>query len=528
MVAVVALLVTASGIGNDFAFDDVEVIAEDAALHSLTTAPHRAFAPYLGGQMLRPVPLMGFAIQWAVGDGSPLVFRVVSLALYAMVSALVFVLCRRAGASPRAALAGGLLFAVHPVHSEVTANGVGQLELLTAATVLGAALWYLRARATPDWRRHDTLMIALLFLVATHTKESGYVLPGLLVSAELLVVVDPRPWRDRLASLREPALVLLAVLLGSLAVRSHVLGEIGGGLAHASLAGLGLGERAVVFLGLAPEWFRLLAWPAGLQAEYGPPALDPGGPLGAIHAVGMALILSLVVCVILTWRRAPLIALGTAWIGIAMAPVANLLFPTGILLAERTLFLPSVGLALAVAGLAKAVQPKLADRPAIRAIAMGTAILVLLAAGWRTAIRQPEWRDSYTVLEETVRVSPETYRAHLLLGREQRRRGELPDAEASFFRAGSLWFRDSRPFEELGQMLRARGECAAAIDVLVRGVAADSSSDVPRSRLVECLIVERRWDEAEREIERGLAQGVSAYRHALARVQAGRQADRPD
>ena len=41
-------------------------------------------------------------------------------------------------------------------------------------------------------------------------------------------------------------------------------------------------------------------------------------------------------------------AFGLGWIAIAFSPVANLLFPTGILVAERTLYLPSVGLALAV------------------------------------------------------------------------------------------------------------------------------------------------------------------------------------
>ena len=44
------------------------------------------------------------------------------------------------------------------------------------------------------------------------------------------------------------------------------------------------------------------------------------------------------------------------WIAIAFLPVSNLLFSTGVLLAERTLYLPSVGLALA-AGAALARLP---------------------------------------------------------------------------------------------------------------------------------------------------------------------------
>ena len=45
--------------------------------------------------------------------------------------------------------------------------------------------------------------------------------------------------------------------------------------------------------------------------------------------------------------RRPLVAI--AWVAIAFLPASNLLVPTGQLLAERTLYLPSVGVALLVA-----------------------------------------------------------------------------------------------------------------------------------------------------------------------------------
>lgn len=527
LVTLVAVIVALPGIGNGFAYDDFYVIANNYELHHPYTALPRAFSPYLGGQMLRPVPLLGFAGQWVLGGGSPLIFRIASLALYAIVTVLVLQLLRKAGGSPVAALAGAMVFAVHPVHSEVTANGVGQLELLTATMVLGATVWYLGARGTSGLRRRDSVVMALLFLLAVHTKEVGYVLPGLLIAAEVFVVVDRRPWHDRVAMLREPGLILIALFFGSLAIRNHVLGGMGGGVAHASLEGLGFGDRVVVFLGLIPEWYRLLLWPARLQAEYGPPALDPGGPVGASHALGLALLILAVSGVILAWRRAPMIAFGAAWVMISIAPVANLLFPTGVVLAERTLFLPSVGLALATAGAVGLIAPTLLGRPTARRLAVAFGITTLLVAGWRSAVRQPEWRDTYTVLKRSVQVAPRTSRAHLLLGREQQRMGDLAAAEASYRRAGMLWAQDSRPFEELGQLLRAQGDCAAAIPILIGGVDADSTSDLARSRLVECLIVERRWDEAEEEAGRGLAQGVAAYQNALARIRAGRFENTP-
>lgn len=526
-VTLVALLLTASGLGNGFAYDDIPVIVENTDLHQPGTALSRAFEPYLGGQMLRPVPLLGFAGQWWIGGGSPLPFRSASLALYALVSALVYLLCRRMGALPPAALIAGLVFAVHPVHTEVTANSVSQSELLSGMIVIASVLWYIRGRTSGGWRRRDTFVLALAYLLATHTKEVGYILPGLLLAVELLIIPDARRWSKRSRELRELYLVLTMTMFASLWLRELTLGSLGGGGAHLSLTDLSLPQRISVVLTLIPEWSRLLLWPARLQVEYGPPALDPGMPMAVRHLLGVAIAAVAVGCSVAWWRRIPLAAVGMAWMAISLLPVANLLFPTGVLIAERTLFLPSIGLAMVVAGVSGWAGPRLGEvqgrswpMPALAALGA----LLLAAGAWRTAIRQPVWRDTLTVLRQGVADSPTTYRAHLVLGRKLAGIGDQTGAETAYRQAVGLWQRDPRPFEELGQMLRSRGDCAGAIPVLEAGVRADSTSDVARSRLVECLIVERRWEEAAAEAERGLAQGVPAYRTTLARITARRGA----
>src|SRR5690606_33726767 len=109
--------------------------------------------------------------------------------------------------------------------------------------------------------------------------------------------------------------------------------------------------RAQTVLGVIPEWGRLLVWPASLQADYGPPQIPIGGPFEARHLLGLGILVAWALSLWITIRlRLRLIAIGLAWIPVALSPVSNLLFPTGILLAERTLFLPSVGIALIVAG----------------------------------------------------------------------------------------------------------------------------------------------------------------------------------
>lgn len=520
------IAVIASGLGNGFAYDDVQLLVQDPRLHDLSTLWPRLAESWWPTGLFRPISLGALGLQWIVGDGTPLVFRLVSTALYATTCALVFRLAIVARAGVWPAAAGAALFAVHPVHSEVTANVVGQAELLSTLAVLAGVLWYLRARERGPLGMRDTLIISLLALTAANAKESGYVLPGLLVLAEMLVVRDSTPFRERLTALRPHALFFAAVILASLAIRVQVLGALGGEMQHPSLEGLSFVQRAIAMLVVVPEWARLLLWPAHLQAEYGPPGLMMDPMPGGRHLLGAVLLLGVAVALVCTWRREPLVAFGLGWAAIALAPVANILAPTGILLAERTLFLPSVGAVLVVAGLGKWLgeRPETphSTRLAFAAIMAG----LVVAGGIASARRQPLWRDTLTILEQTTRDAPRSYRAFSAYGRELQWVGRAEEAEEAYRRAVALWDRDPRPFEELGQLLRVRGACDEAIPVLQRGLLADSTSDLARSRLVECLIVERRWDEAEREIERGLGQGVEAYRLATPRVHPGRGATR--
>lgn len=520
-VGTVAVLVLLTGLANGFAYDDVPLLVEDGRLHSWGTLPGRLAESWWPTGLFRPVSLALLGLEWLAGGGAPLVFRLVSTALYALVCMGVFQLARVGGVGSPAALAAGLLFAVHPVHVEVTANTVGQAELLSALFVLGTVLGYLSMRRRGGRAgAREVMGLALGTALAANAKESGYVVVPLLVAVECLLVADQRPWRRRWVELRPLGLVLLATVLASLLMRTRVLGALGGEIPHPALAPLSPGERATAMLAVVPEWARLLLWPARLQAEYGPPGLVPETTVGAVHLLGLAVTIAMITATWWTRRRAPMVAFGLTWTAVALLPVANVLAPTGILLAERTMFLPSVGVVVAMAGALEVLGRRLADTGRLRMFAQASLGVLLVLAAIHSAARQPVWRDTLRLLSTTVEDAPDSYRARFMLGRELARLGREPAAEARYREAIALWPHEARPFEELGQLLRARGDCAAAIPVLEGGVRADSTSDIARSRLVECLIVERRWDEAEREIARGLAQGVQGYGLTLARISA--------
>ncbi|MGH7525051.1 MAG: tetratricopeptide repeat protein [Gemmatimonadales bacterium] len=517
------LLAMGLSIRNGFVYDDVLAIVQnprvtDPALWS--TIPG---SPYWLGALWRPVTILGFGLQWWIGGGSPWVFHVVLLVGYLGTGLALYALMRRLAINTIPALAATLLFLVHQVHVEVVANGVGQAEIWTALALLTATSIYL------DARRRGVTIAALgallaLVVVAIMSKEQGFTAPLLLVGAEWLLLAGRR---DRPAERIRLLIPVTAVTLLLLAVRTAVLGDVKGESVAMALRGLGLGGRVVTFLAVVPEYGRLLVWPVHLQADYSPPGIPVGGPLTSRHLAGIAVVIGVVALFFWCRRRAPVAAFGLWWAGVTLAPVSNLLSATGMVMAERALFLPSVGVAIALAvalrylwNLDAAAATTGMGRSAIRWRAAWGGLIAVFIVGFtvRSAFRVGTWRSQRRFYTDLPINAPRAYRAWKGAGEYWEGAGDHPRAIAYLRHALALWPSDYEIHERLGQFLRADGQCAAAIPVLFAGVRLGPDVSSMRAKLIECLISERRWDDAERVANEALARGQSEFESERLRI----------
>jgi len=478
-----AVLVSLPSLYNRFVYDDVPVIVENKLVHSLSAAPAIWSSSYWPvGMLYRPLTIQVFNLEWVLGGERSRVFHGVSIVLAALTVLLVWRLARRL-LPPLGAGIAAALFAVHPVHAEAVANVVGQSELLAAVFTLIAVERYL------DWREREALglpqrlALAALTLLAIFSKETGYAVPLLMGIAELCRFRAPR------RAVVPVFFLQLAAVAAALLIRLNVLGSLAGEAAAPSIAGLGPGARAAGMLTIVPEWARLLFWPVHLQGEYGPPALslsDPG--LGA-QLLGAAILAGGLGLLAWGWRHQKTVALGILWMAAAILPVSNLIAPTGVILAERTLFLPSVGAVLVAAALTVvfAASPWSARR-GVRLAAVGAGVVLLAVAGFRSAQRATVWRTQSGFFAQLVEDAPRTYRAHYVASRFYYGEKRYPDAEREARRALELYQRDAHVHEQLGQVLRTMGRCGEAVPVLAEGVRLSPRETTVRSRLIECRL----------------------------------------
>ena len=510
LVLVIALAASAAGLPNGFAYDDFPAIVRNADVHTLH-APWRFWTEtywpltrFAGGETLyRPLTSLAFAVQWVLGNGSPLPFHLVSTALY-LAACGVFLWLAWVVLPAEGALAAACLFAAHPVHVEAVGNVVGQSELLAALFSLLAVGLLVRVRGPGPIGLGDRLRLYGCYLLACLSKENGVILPGLLLAAEFTVVRDPRPLRVRLLALREFWIVLIGVGLCYVALRAMVIGTLAGDYPHVLIAHATYPQRIYTMLRVALEWPRLLLWPAHLQADYSPRDFDLALAFGPVQFAGVGMLATSAWLIWWAWRRRPAVAFGVMWFYIAIFLVSNLVFKTGVLLAERTLLLPSAGVMLALGG-AVAAATEVPHRR--RWLVAGSAAALTCLGVLRSGVRQPVWKDNWALLRATVRDAPRNYHAHWSYGLQLFDLGLRESAFTEIETAIDLYPRDAALLSDAGDLHRTAGECHEAIALYRRSLAIDPRRLYTQSRLASCYMRVGRYADARLEIHRLIDQG---------------------
>jgi tetratricopeptide (TPR) repeat protein len=506
-----AFLASISGIANQFAQDDFGFVFRNATVHDLSHGLRFFLEPYVGPprppEHYRPMALLSIAVQWAAGGGAPVVFRLVSYLLYGVTALAVFRLAG-AGLSAGAAVAAAAIFAVHPLHVEAVALAVNQGELWVALLCCVAVWRYVAARRAGPLRPGTMLGIAALYLVACLFKEHALILPGLLLGAELFLIPGGGGLRDRARATAPLFLLLLLAGLSFLAIRTAVLGgQLRGALVAEAIAPQNMGERALTMLTVVPHWVRLLFWPADLQGDYSPAEIVARYTWVPEATLGLLLIAAAAAAAVAARRRAPMISFGIVWIGVALFPVHNVLVPTGIVLAERTLFLASIGATLVLGGLGAL----LVDRGSgtTRVLLGSVTGLLLVLGAYRSAARHPDWSDMFNYWYVTAnRDAPKSFRAHHALGEMYLLADANGLAEREFRMAIALAPPHvSNVYLAYADLLRRRGFCDPAVDLYRKSLHLNPGEHAVRMSLTSCLIQLGRYPEALQEIAKGVPLG---------------------
>lgn len=453
-VAGAAVIAYLGAVANGFVLDDIPIVIRNSVVHD-PAGWWRAFAapywgPEEGGSLYRPLAV---ATYWLDGrlDGAPW-FHLVNILWHAGASLMVVTLTRRlveGEHSLTAALIGGLIFAVHPVHVEAVANVVGRAELM-AALFACLGVYAALVRGSVAWS-------AAALVGAVLSKESGAVVPGLVAWAWVLGIGRP-PRRKMIAFVASWVLVAVAYGAGRWAVLHQYSQFLG---INPLFVGEPMSAVRLTAVAALADVVRLLVFPLHLRADYSPAERTiVHSALDARFVLGLGCLALWAALLWMAWRRRRTVeTLGLGWLAIAYLPVANFLFPIGILVAERTLYLPSVGLSLA-AGAWLARWPT-------RMWAL-TLTVIVVAGGVRAALRVPVWRTDERLTLSILEDSPRSYVGPARTADHIERAGQKERALEYLRIAIAQYDRDPRPFYAAADLAYTLGRPQLADSMLER------------------------------------------------------------
>jgi Tfp pilus assembly protein PilF len=502
-------LLTVSAYGNalkaGFTFDDEPDIQNNPVVQHGVDLTGIFARPLPPGNLYRPLTVLTFALNERLAPGNTVTYHAVNIFLHATVTLLVVVLAARLFASVRQALIAGVLFGLHPIHTEAVTSLVGRAELLAALLGLASMLCFVAA----DDRRSQVVqsmlrLLALMFLsLALLSKESALV----LVPLTFLFRIACRRESLRTGVVREiraldwlPYVLCVAVytVLHLRVVDSAMVSTVA---VDNPLAFVPTLIRVRSALGVLWDYFGLLNFPLILSADYSyaqVPVIDTWIDPRCLAGTGLLL----VAVYALRRSRRPAVVFAVVFPFVAVSLTCNLLFPIGTIKAERLLYLPSVGWALLLAH----AFDRLIAVPRYRPVALGALTMVTAAFVLRTWTRNWDWMDNASLYRSMVRSAPNSAKSHYNMGFIYQQEGDPVAALAHFHRALEIyhWSGGASWALSIGVILDQQGSSAKAIEWYREALEIEPGFGKAHTNLCRAFLIERRFREAATACRRGL------------------------
>lgn len=221
LIALVGIGLYAANLGDYFRSDDFVTIAglEQGSALSLFTGENLA-----GSTFYRPLTLFSFWADKSVWNLNPLGYHLSNMLLFGAALLLFYALLSTLFSNSFIPVLATIIMAIHPANADCVAWASGRTELLCAIFMLAAILSFIKFRCRESGSWHLYILALLFSVLALMSKENAIMLPMLVLIADLFCEKDMPRKQDFLLYLPW----LLIIVPGYLAIRTSVLGGIGG------------------------------------------------------------------------------------------------------------------------------------------------------------------------------------------------------------------------------------------------------------------------------------------------------------
>lgn len=401
---------------NDYALDDAVVMTGNNFVQKgIKGIPEIITNDYVSGYTkqeniltgvrYRPFSLILFAIEYQFFGTNPFISHLINVILFTLLILLLYKLLQTFVTPEQShylPFATCLLFAVHPIHSEVIANVKSRDEIITFILLITSLISIIKFYKTKkSWMFINSLF---LFFFALLTKETAVTFIG-VVPLTLYFFSDQSIKR----SLRS-SLPFILIFIGYLTIRYFMVGfkhypvnDVTNAPYLYATYSQALATKFYVLI----KYIGLLFFPYPLSSDYG------YNQVPYINLISLKFFFSLIILsgilyyAINNFKKRAVLSFCILFFFATLSVGSNFIIDLGTIMAERMLFQSSLAACIAMAFLFMSISKS-------SNLLANTSLLILLALfSIKTFSRNREWKNNETLILSDVISSPNSARMNL-------------------------------------------------------------------------------------------------------------------
>jgi tetratricopeptide (TPR) repeat protein len=465
--ALIAFAAFARTIPFGFVFDDDFQVLRNPWIRdwsglgeAFTSNVWRFMNPLIASNYYRPLHMVFYMAAYSISGLQPHGYHLLNILLHALSTALVALIGLRLSRDAYVGVAAGLIFALHPVHAE-SVTWIAAIPDPSCAVFYFAGLYFYLKDAEGGAGRMPLALALVSFFCALLSKEMAFTFPLAAASADWLLS----------RKLRWPRYGMLAAVFAVYAgLRIHALSGFGQTELPLRLDPL---SRILSTITLVGTYVLKLFVPFDISAYH---VFTPTTSLGSPELALALAVLGLFAAGAWFFRRQREIVFLFAFCILALIPVLEITHLGEHVLAERYLYIPSLGSSVLVPLAARELWRR--SPRALPAVGVGGALLalVLIVYGYVLWTASAMWRDAPTLYSETLKRSPNAMMMAAKLAGYYHNQGDYEKAKQWYQKSLEMYERayiKSAPnlaiaYNGLGGALLKQGRAREALSYLAR------------------------------------------------------------
>ena len=503
IIILACFLVFTNSLKNQFAYDDIDIIKGNILIRSPQNIPKILVSNYWEGtgkgqgqNLWRPLVMISYVVDYSIWRLNTIGFHLTNILFHTMNSILVFflfllvlknIVLKNILKSETIAFFAALIFAVHPIHTEVVTGIVGRSELMVVFFYLAALVAYINSG-----RKSSYYFLSLLsFILALLSKETALTLPVMIV---LYDIFSASKIKKDISKKFKYYYGYAGVTFVYVIAKISIFGSITPVETTTAFYTKGIISRMLTMSEVFMDYIRLLFYPVQLSIVYNINSVITDS-LSLKNLSYIILLFLIIIIAVRIYRHSKAIAFSLFWCFTAMLPVSNII-PIGDLIAERFLYLPSAGFCLIIGVLACYVKKKEHQLAVMAGI--------LLCFSFLTVKRNSEWKDNITLWSSAVKRFPDNAKAYNYLGMGYHEKNMLDKAIEAYKESIRLNPGDSYARNNLGVAYINGGFLDDAISAFMESMKLNPAQFNIYSNIGGAYFMKKSYDEAIRYFNESL------------------------